>query len=118
MPVVNLVISELEDKAKELLYFKIVEHAYQHVMQQFAEGKTAKKDLLMKKKEVRNALCSFIIQQMHKAGSHWYMAIIGKDYGISLKYKKKTLLRFYLPWDYILMLYESPSISKSPSLSF
>ena len=39
------------------------------------------------------------------------MAILGKDYGISLKYKKNTLLRFYLPGDYVLMLYESPSIS-------
>lgn len=111
---ISLVKSDITDKNKQVMLFRIAEHAVQEALQSFAEtGKPFKKEQLMKKKEVRSYLCKFIIEQLHKAGYPNSLVIMGKDFNISLKYKKNTLMRFYLPGDYIMMIYESPNISKA-----
>ena len=46
------------------------------------------------------------------------MVIIGKEFNISLKYKKNTLMRFIIPSDYVLMFYESPNIGKRMGFIF
>jgi hypothetical protein len=66
----------------------------------------------MKKRAVRDHICEFLMTQLHKGGYHNCMIILARDFNISLKYKKQTLMRFYLPGDYIMMIYESPHISK------
>lgn len=69
--------------------------------------------MVLKKKSARSQLCKLISEQLYKADYPNSLVVLGKEFNISLKYKKMTLMRFYLPGDYILMIYESPNISKS-----
>lgn len=110
---ISLVKSDILDQSRQVFLFRLAEHAVQETLNKYkGQGKRSSKDELMKKKEVRSYLCKFTIEQLHKSGNHNIMVIVGKDFNISLKYKKNTLMRFYLPGDFIMMMYEAPNISK------
>ncbi|CAI2370538.1 unnamed protein product [Moneuplotes crassus] len=118
---IDLAKSDIEDQQAKLLLYRIAEHAVQETAFKFLpeENKISRtvvnKKKVLNKKEARSFLCSFVQKQLHKAGYHNSMVIVGKDFNISLKYKKNTLMRFILPCDYIMMFYESPNITL-PSL--
>jgi hypothetical protein len=115
---INLVKSDIPDQQKQLMLFKITEFSVQEGLNKHSDlMKNPKKEALMKKQEVRDYICEFLLTQLHKGGYHNLMVILARDFNISLKYKKQTLMRFYLPGEYIMMIYESPHISKCFVLS-
>ena len=108
--IIKIVKTDITDRSKQTLYYRIIEHAVSHTLNLFNTNGKAKNGDLMKRKEIRSFLCKFVIEQLHKSGNPNSLVIVGKDFNISLKYKKNTLLRVYLPGDYIMMVYESPQI--------
>lgn len=113
----DLAKSDIQDKKAQLLLYRLGEHAVQETVLKFLpkEDKISRSMIIKRKvfntREARSYLCDFIQKQLHKAKYHNVMVLIGKDFNISLKYKKNSLMRFILPGDYVMMFYESPNIS-------
>jgi len=110
---VKLLTHDIKSKERVALLTDIVKHAFSSLALNERYKETTgdgKFNEVIKLESFRLELVSFINMQMKRGNLGQYVAIIGQDYTLQVKYSKTSMAKFDI-LGFVLLLYEIPYIT-------